>query len=61
MGMDGVMDVLKGKFLKPPLTSSRSPLDSSWILLLNVCLPLCLGGAIPSQLVVAGVREAVRL
>jgi hypothetical protein len=25
MGMDGVMDVLKGKFLKPPLTSSRSP------------------------------------
>ena len=34
MGMDGVRAVLVGKFLKPPLTSSRSPRNSSWILLL---------------------------
>jgi hypothetical protein len=61
MGMDGVTDVLEGKFLKPPLTSSRSPLDSSRILLLMSVSRFVWEGAIPSPSKVTGVCGAVRL
>jgi hypothetical protein len=60
MGMDGVRAVLVGKFLKPPLTSSRSPRNSSWNLLLMSVSRLS-GGTVPSPSVVAGLRHAVRL
>ena len=61
MGMDGVRAVLVGKFLKPPLTSSRSPRGSSWILLFMSVSRFVWEGTIPSPSVVAGVRHEVRL
>jgi hypothetical protein len=60
MGMDGVRAVLVGKFLKPPLTSARSPRDSSWILLISVSR-FVWEGTVPSPSVVAGVCHAVHL
>ena len=60
MGMDGVRAVLVGKFLKPPLTSSRSPRDSSWIVLLMSVSRFVWEGTIPPPSVVAGIRHAVR-
>src|ERR1700733_6966814 len=58
MGMDGVGALLVGKFLKPPLTSARSPRDSSWILLISVSR-FVWEGTVPSPSVVAGVCRAV--